>query len=432
MLDDFRSQEIIWDYANKKIPGTIDLVSSDYNGRKIKVQVINENKVENISGATLNLYWRTSDGLFKGLDAFKRVSDSRGLFELEPTTGMISNVGTLDAQFHLVLSDQTTTTSLPFKINVHAGIDEMAMQSSNSFTALDEAIKKIADIDSLIGMSQNQYSNLDKKITSLDNKLNDDISTLSNKVNVTQEEKLSQLESEIESLKKKSSDLVKTGDLLTVATFNIWHSRINFESYKEFAMVNRLDIVGFQEFKNDAVDKVKIYNLNKVNYVGAKGDYGNAIQSNLSLAGLEEYELPTVPSGASRRILMKASVVFEGKKISVYNTHLDASSDDTARLAQLDFIKDIIAGDRVKYKILLGDFNVQDVAHYSRLGNLKSAQGLNGIYHETWNLSQGAWGTGSIDNVLVSPNIDFKKVWMHPNTIGSDHNPLLAELVLYD
>lgn len=225
-------------------------------------------------------------------------------------------------------------------------------------------------------------------------------------------------------------DVQNRSGTLRIATFNIWLGQIDFAAYKEFAMVNRLDLIGFQEIKDNNSDMIKVYNLDNVKYVNARRDYGNAIQSNMALVGLEEYELPTIPADVSRRIMMKSRVVFEGKTISVYNTHLDANYDNTARIAQLNAIKQIMNADTTEYKVLIGDFNVRDKAHFDILDNLKSVQGHNGVWHDTWDVSIEPWDNGAIDNILVTPNIDILKVEMPLDKLGSDHYMLWADVRL--
>ena len=216
---------------------------------------------------------------------------------------------------------------------------------------------------------------------------------------------------------------------LRVATFNIWQSRIDIEQYKNFALSNRLDIIGFQEILETTPEQLETYGLNNVKYEESWNNYGNAIQSRFDLSELEVFELPIAPTH-SRRTLIKTSVEFEGKTISVYNTHLNAQEDDTVRLQQIEFIKQTMEADASKYKILTGDFNLQDKAHYDLLGDLKSAQGHDGVWHDTWDVTKTPWGTGAIDNILVTPNIDILKVEMPLDKMGSDHHMLWAEIAL--
>ena len=49
-LDNFRSQTIVWDKANRKVYENVRVSSGDENGRKLTVQVVNDGVVESFSG----------------------------------------------------------------------------------------------------------------------------------------------------------------------------------------------------------------------------------------------------------------------------------------------------------------------------------------------------------------------------------------------
>ncbi len=145
-LDNFRTQKIIWDRANKKIFETIEANSGDSNGRKLVVQVINQEEIEGLSGTTLSLGWKSRKGA-KGLDAFDVVDASEGIFEIYYTTEMLSNIGNIEAS--LILIDSTSRIeSSTFTISVRPStVDDESVESENSFTALTEALVKVNDFD---------------------------------------------------------------------------------------------------------------------------------------------------------------------------------------------------------------------------------------------------------------------------------------------
>ncbi len=139
MLDEFRSTNITWDKATSRIYSPVTANASDENGRKLVVQIVNSGQVEDLTGATLHLYWITRDKLHDGLDVFKAVDLKKGEFELSYTTGMLSNQGVLNA--NLVLIDTVgRVVSERFKITVTEGIDNDAIQSENSFSSLTQAL----------------------------------------------------------------------------------------------------------------------------------------------------------------------------------------------------------------------------------------------------------------------------------------------------
>lgn len=155
VLDNFRTQKIIWDRANKKIFETIEANSGDSNGRKLVVQIINQEANANLSGTTLSLGWKSRKGA-KGLDAFNLVDASKGIFEIYYTTEMLSNIGNLEAS--LILIDSTgRIESSTFTISVRPStVDDESVESENSFTALTEALVKVSDIDAQLAQTKTE------------------------------------------------------------------------------------------------------------------------------------------------------------------------------------------------------------------------------------------------------------------------------------
>ncbi|WP_373742576.1 BppU family phage baseplate upper protein [Jeotgalibaca porci] len=146
MLENFRTQKIIWDSANKKIFEKIEANSGDSNGRKLVVQVINQGVTEGLSGTTLSLGWKSRNGA-KGLDAFDVVDASKGIFEIYYTTEMLSNIGNIEASLILINSTGRIESST-FTISVRPStVDDESVESENSFTALTEALVKVNDLE---------------------------------------------------------------------------------------------------------------------------------------------------------------------------------------------------------------------------------------------------------------------------------------------
>ena len=146
MLDEFRSTYITWDKATSRIYSPVTANESDENGRKLVVQIVNSGKVEDLTGATLHLYWETRDKVHDGLDVFKAVDLEKGEFELSYTTGMLSNHGVLNANLVLIYT-VGRVVSERFKITVTEGIDNDAIQSENSFSSLTQALIDVSNLE---------------------------------------------------------------------------------------------------------------------------------------------------------------------------------------------------------------------------------------------------------------------------------------------
>lgn len=160
-LENFRTQKIIWDRANKNIFEKIEANSGDSNGRKLVVQVINQGVTEVLSGTTLSLGWKSRKGA-KGLDAFDVVDASKGIFEIYYTTEMLSNIGNIEASFILIDSTGRIESST-FTISVRPStVDDASIESKNSFTALTEALVKVNDFSTQLAQTENKVTYLEK------------------------------------------------------------------------------------------------------------------------------------------------------------------------------------------------------------------------------------------------------------------------------
>lgn len=137
MLSQFREIDFIWDKATKTFIKEIRVASSDEHGRKMTVQIVNDGQVEDLTGSSLSLYWITKDEKHQGLDLFTPIDVTQGIYELYFTTGMLSNIGSLRSNLHLIDS-VGAISSEPFTITVFQAIDGEAVQASDSFSALTE------------------------------------------------------------------------------------------------------------------------------------------------------------------------------------------------------------------------------------------------------------------------------------------------------
>lgn len=145
MLEEFRRTTLIWDRASKKTHESIRISESDNGGRSLFVTVLNGNRIESLTGASLSLYWETKDKTYKGLDAFTAVDSSRGEFEINYTTEMLSHKGVLNT--NLVLVDtRGRVVSETIPITIFKGIDDDAIQSDDSFTAVTQALVRLNNI----------------------------------------------------------------------------------------------------------------------------------------------------------------------------------------------------------------------------------------------------------------------------------------------
>ncbi len=145
MLKEFRSIDVYWDKATRRIYEEIRSSSSDEKGRKLTVQIVNDGQIQDLTNVALNLYWETQDGENRGLDPFEPLDAENGIYELYFRTGMLQHVGKLNAHLHLV--DTTgAITSEPFTIFVFEGVDVDAMASEDELSALNQALIEVQNV----------------------------------------------------------------------------------------------------------------------------------------------------------------------------------------------------------------------------------------------------------------------------------------------
>lgn len=147
MLNEFRTQKLSWDKAHAHIHQVVSANGGDANGRKLQVQIVNNGVVEDLTGASVSLAWKTKNGANFGLDAFEAIDATKGIFEIYYTTEMLTNEGVLRAS--LVLIDTVgRVESNAFALTVYkSNIDDDAVQGENSFTALTQALISVNDLE---------------------------------------------------------------------------------------------------------------------------------------------------------------------------------------------------------------------------------------------------------------------------------------------
>ena len=134
--------DIIWDQVGK----TFFENPEAKPGRIMRVQVVNAGIIEDLTGYTLNLGWTSVRDPSKfGLDAFDDVDITKGIFEIEYTSGMLTNVGPLNASLQLVPPGEgRPIESNNFKLTVkNSAINPEAIQGETSFKALENALVEV-------------------------------------------------------------------------------------------------------------------------------------------------------------------------------------------------------------------------------------------------------------------------------------------------
>ncbi len=133
------------------------------------------------------------------------------------------------------------------------------------------------------------------------------------------------------------------------------------------------------------------------------------------------------PAPAPMPGFLDAVVEIAGRKVHVYDTHLDYRADPSVRRQQVSEMLAFL-GDSKTPAILMGDLNAEPTALelaplFARLHDASSVSGEPGLTYPADIPKK------RIDYVLVSDHFRIRAASV-PVTLASDHRPVVAELVL--
>lgn len=225
-------------------------------------------------------------------------------------------------------------------------------------------------------------------------------------------------------------------NVITYGTWNIKRGDGNLLMQGRLIYDQHPDIMGIQEaYRNtkssnitDNLASLKTltmpytYLAPTINSSGG-GEYGIGMLSRYNMSNIKTYDLDS--SGYEHRILFKAEVNINGKKVSLYNTHFTYEKA-AIRLKQFSQVLSVMNADKNKYKILTGDFNAEAdefaiVADKYNVVINTSTQYLNdagNTFHFYY-----------MDNIIVTKNIKVINSRIIDANL-SDHYPVFAYIVL--
>lgn len=234
--------------------------------------------------------------------------------------------------------------------------------------------------------------------------------------------------------------------VVRIATFNIQAtSETDILGIHNLLMEEGVDVVGMQEVdKNNSRNDYDMlgkmveegtysYSMFQKSGDAYGGEYGNGIISKYELVNVEGNIFVNNADGDNRS-WQKVEIVVDGKRVSIYNTHLTYVSQEI-RAKQLQELKDIMDRDKNKYKILVGDLNT-DQSHDEInifLDNYNIANGKDGTWYDTFNNKNNVpntMKTYAVDNIITSKNLKVENIMM-VQTLLSDHNLFYIDITLY-
>ena len=227
---------------------------------------------------------------------------------------------------------------------------------------------------------------------------------------------------------------------MIVSTFTIQN---DFKKYKktksyeiyQYLTKNNIDILGLQE-----VFYMCNYDLKKLikHSFFMKGKYRfflkiihltsnekTPIISKHKVVSHKTYHLPYRPSPL-KRVLTNMVIDYNGKLISVYNTHLE-SELDSVKQKQLNMILDIIYNDNLP-KIIMGDFNLKN-DHPLLKNFIDKLNSLNikrvPVEENTFKMAKS---NKAIDHIFIGDEFEINSFEVIKTISISDHYPILVNL----
>jgi endonuclease/exonuclease/phosphatase family metal-dependent hydrolase len=228
-------------------------------------------------------------------------------------------------------------------------------------------------------------------------------------------------------------------------TWNIHHGegldgRVDLETIAKVIRDQRADIVALQEVdkgvertarRDLAGELAALAGMSVVfsnNYSFQGGEYGNAILTRFPILSANNLHYRKV-NETEQRGLLQTVVEVHGRKVVVFDTHLDHRRPDDARWSNLAEVEEAMNGIPTEPVVVCGDFNSPPQGRvYERLGR---------TFSDAWTVA------GKSDGFTIpaeKPNrrIDYiwlrkdsglvpGKVWV-PESEASDHRPVVAEI----
>ncbi len=257
----------------------------------------------------------------------------------------------------------------------------------------------------------------------------------------------------------------KASNELTVMSFNVQNwTKLNSDETLISSILKKYnpDVVGFQEYDtsgslggvpikdylNDIWEFVEVG-------VPSSRTYSKAIVSHRETTPIETMEFTTLsPNTAKERLgYHKTYIEVNGKRIAVFNTHMDVSDSKNSegvpyKYFQAKELCEIVS--KEEYFILLGDFNTtcDSIEHEDYINQLKpfvdagfnltnccAEFGFNNTWTDSATTDAGRWLP--TDNIITSASISVNSIAVdtqkiEANTDGQllDHMPLIAYLTV--
>ena len=257
------------------------------------------------------------------------------------------------------------------------------------------------------------------------------------------------------SFKKSTAQSIQKDNILTVMTYNVDRfSLVDSNEEMQSIILEKygVDIVGIQEYRetiNNNSIFTNVFTDYKYHHQNTLIPNPSGIVSKKKLFSVNDYLFTNQSKDEDSsteyveiRGYSKSYIYVNGKKICWINTHIDLN--EKTRYLQLAELRNIMLSE--EYAVLTGDLNTSKIIDSTSFewknaikpfldSGLKCANN-NDIYGYNWTWADLNFiKTANVDNIIVTPNIDFVDVVYDKtrmdyinSTDVPEHNPIIVKL----
>src|SRR5699024_11928103 len=111
-------------------------------------------------------------------------------------------------------------------------------------------------------------------------------------------------------------------------------------------------------------------------------DFGNGLISVLPIHESSGYKYDMIDPLQEQRTFQRIMVRLNGVRIAIYNTHLTHNSIEE-RKSQLNQLFTFVENDDIEHRIIIGDFNTDNIEYFSNFTN-ESYKIVNTVQYKTY------------------------------------------------
>ena len=240
---------------------------------------------------------------------------------------------------------------------------------------------------------------------------------------------------------------------LRAMTYNIQYGHEGIDSVVAVIRAEKPDIVGLQELdvhwseRSSFIDQAerlakgtgmdyrfaRIYQLPNEDPNKPPREFGVGILSRYPIVSFTNHIITRLSTQEENPVpaplpgFLEAMIDVNGRKVRVFDVHLDYRRDPSVRAKQVAEMLHYIGNSGIP-TLVFGDMNAKPDA--------PELQPLLRKFHDTWSYSEGPGftgpaknPTGKIDYVLTSDGFRVVKAWV-PKVYASDHFPVVVDLIV--